>query len=820
MKHYPLPIQFRNHSRLFLRRIFAVMLCVMLLLSTASCKKKTMKKESERDIVEDDPFFETEINLLQFPIDENKELESLYVDSVHFLGEKILADYYIQYAFPEETDAQGYPADFAWGEYSKQGSALFSLQGEYLGDLPSDLSGTGCIAVDNDGNIATLSQSYNQQYEVDGMKIVIQDDSGKTVKEISLKMPPAADLFFVSNMQFLPDGKIAIQSTYAAPVYVYDQDGKFLFEIFSIDRGVAGEIFQQDGKYYAFSMPTDWFGTLDYYIHEIDMTTGEMKQGTKANGVADIATLTHGEDGVYSSTPNGISKYNPLTSEMEEIFDWNETDVNRRILYSVQSFPVNENEIHALAREFSDSFTQDKYYVLNLKRAKKNPHAGKKVLYVGGLDLSSGFYDYMYEYNADTSHDYRIEAFDYTYSFEDGTSLDEQFYTNITNRINLMMLSGEAPDILVNFAGYDQYANDAMLVDLNTYIDSGTGLDRSEYFDNIFRSMEVNGKLYYIPMSFSLEGYVVNTRYVDADTNWTFDDMDRAAEGLPEGVALIPPTESGDLLMRYMGSELTSYMDYANKKVNFNSEGMVHVFEEVKKYAAKEDLSDRTFLMGIAGASQYGGLKLYDTSSYDGMGSKPVVKLLDYLYNGLSAMIDASITDLNDYSLYLGILEGNGKFVGYPTQNGSGVLAMPGESMAIFAGSPYKDESWEVIRSFFSKEAQVSVTKGISRDLPLNTAAFDENMKEEEEKINRAYELYQKNLARNEVWGMILYPVEAGQIEELRELIGSVKCSYHTDAAVMGVILEEAPGYFEDTRSAEDVLKNIDNRALIIVQER
>ena len=805
----------------FPRKILAAALCFSLLLSASSCKKKTAQRMSERDILERDPFFESEVFEVKFPLDETKVLEYMSVEDIQILNDKVIANYIIQYEFPE-ADASGiYSEGIDWNAYSKQGTAMFSLEGEYLGDMKAfEGEFTECTAIDQDGNMAALMMTHNDRYEVDGMKVIFRDDSGNTIKEMPLAIPPNSGLNYVMMLQFLPDGKIALQSTYSTPVYVYDENGKYLYELSTMDRGICGEIFQQDGKFYAFTMPTDWFGTIDYYVHEIDLNTGEMKPGKKTDGIVDVSTLTYAEDGVYSSTPNGILKYNPVTAEMEEVFDWNQTDVNHSLLTSVKSYPVNENEMHAIARRFGEKFIDDTYYVINLKRAKKNPHAGKKILYVGGLGLTDGFYDYMYSYNADTSHECRIEAFDYSYSFEDGTSLDEQFYTNITNRINLMLISGEAPDILVNFAGYDQYANDAMLVDLNTYIDGTNGFNRSEYFDNIFRSMEVNGKLYYIPMSFALKGYMTNTQYLDVDTNWTFDDLDREAAALPDGMLLIPPTESTDLLKLFMGSDLTTYMDYANKKVNFNSEGMVRVFEEVKKYSAKEDLSDRNFMMGVSSTSSYGGLKIYDLSDFSFFDTKPVFKICDYLHNGTSAMISVDVDDLNDYSLYQGLVEGKGKLVGYPTLKGNGILAQPGESMAIFAGSPYKDQAWEVIRSFFSEEAQMDITMGTGRGFPLRISAFDKKMESEVEKIGKGYEAFQKDLAKGMVFETILYPVEDGQVEELRAIIDNVKCSYHTDEAVMSVILEEAPGYFQDSRSAEDVLKNIDNRALLIVQER
>jgi len=791
------------------------MLCLALLPVVSSCKKKTREKGS-RDILADDPFYETEVYELKFPIDTTKKVEYRSVDDIRFMGDKILANYSIQYEYPEV-----YSEDIKWEDYSKQGTAMFSLQGEYLGEAALGTVGeVDCAAMDNDGNLATLEMIHNDEYEITGMKIVYRDDAGKARKELPLEMPVSAEITYVSFMQFLPDGKIALQPSYAAPVYVFNENGKYLFSIFAISRGLCGEIFMQNGKYYAFSMPTDWFGTIDYLIHEIDMNTGVMSPGKKVSGVFDVSMLTYGEDGVYVSSPNGISKCDPTTGELQVLFDWNQTDVNRSILSSVRSKPVNENEIRAIARKYSNNFIDDTYYVVNLKRAKKNPHAGKKILYVGGIGLTSGFYDYMYTYNADTSHEYRIEATDYSYSAETGGALDEHFATNVTNRINLMMISGEAPDILVNFAGFDQYASDAMLVDLNTYIDGAQALARGDYFDNIFRSMEVNGKLYFMPLNFQLEGFMTNTKYLDADTNWTFDDLDRAAAKLPEGTLLLPPTESEDLLRMILCSDMTAYLDYSKKKVNFNSKEMVRVFEEVKKYATKEDLSDRNFLSGVVGTSNYGGLKVYDTAETPGLGNKPVVKLADYLKNGQSAMISVRISDLNDYSLYQGLVEGNGKFIGYPTLTGSGVRAQSLESLAIYAGSPYKDEAWEVIRSFFTSEAQLAVTSESDKGFPLLRSAFDEEAKAEKEKIDVAYEAYLKDAALNDVWGTIVYPVQDGQIDDLRAIIENVRCSYHTDEAVMDVILEEAPGYFKDARSAEEVLKNIDNRAQKIVQER
>ena len=56
--------------------------------------------------------------------------------------------------------------------------------------------------------------------------------------------------------------------------------------------------------------------------------------------------------------------------------------------------------------------------------------------------------------------------------------------------------------------------------------------------------------------------------------------------------------------------------------------------------------------------------------------------------------------------------------------------------------------------------------------------------------------------------------------EELTEIVESVRFCIHKDDAVMDIIRDESAGYFLGSRTAEDVLKIVDNRARQVVQER
>ena len=67
---------------------------------------------------------------------------------------------------------------------------------------------------------------------------------------------------------------------------------------------------------------------------------------------------------------------------------------------------------------------------------------------------------------------------------------------------------------------------------------------------------------------------------------------------------------------------------------------------------------------------------------------------------------------------------------------------------------------------------------------------------------------------------IVYFPADEGMPGELRELVENVRFSAHVNMSAMGIIQEEAAAYFQDSRSAEDVLRNIDNRANQLVQEQ
>ena len=182
-------------------------------------------------------------------------------------------------------------------------------------------------------------------------------------------------------------------------------------------------------------------------------------------------------------------------------------------------------------------------------------------------------------------------------------------------------------------------------------------------------------------------------------------------------------------------------------------------------------------------------------------------------------MSSVLVSNVLDYHLYTPVVAGEGKLLGYPSMDGKGVIASPGLSLSIVANSQYKDEAWEVIKAFFGEEAQVEMSEDETA-LPVLRSAFEKIGKETMERIDRVYQVYLENRDSLYYYGGEYFPCDPNLVGELTELIESVRYTNHQDEALMNILLEETGGYFSGSRSAEDVLKNVDNRAKQIVQEQ
>ena len=134
--------------------------------------------------------------------------------------------------------------------------------------------------------------------------------------------------------------------------------------------------------------------------------------------------------------------------------------------------------------------------------------------------MNGTLYDAIIKYN-EISSDYHIEFSDRyimnAYSdFGDINSSDEYDSAllgangKLSDALAMDIMNGEGPDILMNTSRLGQLNNDNFLIDLSVYTQE---LDSSKYYTNIINGAKTDGKLYQIPISYTIEGIQTSPEY-------------------------------------------------------------------------------------------------------------------------------------------------------------------------------------------------------------------------------------------------------------------------------------------------------------------
>jgi len=805
-----------------IKSVLSFALILTMALPVAACGKKggsggSGKKEKKKVISESDPYFEVTEREVKLDFDKTKEVESSTLNNCCIVGDTIVANYFVYYKMPADVEKKLEKIDTcdpkAWDEYMKVYNEYYD-SGMLL--MNKDLEVTGKIKFENssmtnffpgpNGEITGIFTEYSQQKCTEENTVVSFSAQGEKLKEIKLD-PSIQDLWNV-KVYFLDNENMIIPAY--GTIYLLDKDGKKLKEI--KDEDFTGSLFVQNGKYYSYVQKwnTD-YTDMKCSLKEIDLDSFSYKDEKQVEYINEYAVFS-GPDGLYRMDSDTIGTFDLFSKDSKELLDWNDVDYNYLDLMPNEVHIFNEDEIcffrteSHFARNKAES--ESTTYFITLKRAEKNPHAGKSVIEMGSANTpDSEMMDYIVAYNKDPNHKSRIRVHNYSNDIDFSADSYEKNMSNVVNTLYLDMLSASGPDILLDFSGMTQFNTDRILLDLNTMIDGANGLSRDQYFDNVFRAFEDNGKLFQIPVHFNVEGFLGNKDVVGDRSGWTYDEFDQIMSNLPNKMMAFDGETKSGLLYQSLLANLTDFIDYNTKKVEFDGAGFKKLLEICKKYGG-DDVSD-DFLSSAVSSKMDPGPGM---GGYDG----------DKFENDLIALERVSVANLTGYAEAMQRRKGKVTFIGVPSEKQSGLLAYSGMTLAISAASEHKEEAWDFIRFLFEEEQQTKLTRE-NYCMPMSKSAFDGNVKAE----IASYEEDKKRFKENpeefyDIDGNDPYTLDMSDnsVQALKDLISKITSKFNEDPAVTAVINEEVPAFFQNQRSADDVCKIIQNKVNTIVNER
>ena len=200
-------------------------------------------------------------------------------------------------------------------------------------------------------------------------------------------------------------------------------------------------------------------------------------------------------------------------SEKQEkkILDYNFTGISYTDSRDSQLVSANENQV--IVVNTIDAVP----HLHSLNKSSSNPHIGKRVIKcayfqeVNSLAAKAvqRFNDSSNEYYAIIIDDYRFWNFvnDDALS-EDATREFNRARGEASTTLMADIVSGKGPDVLLDGSDYMEIQSPKYLVDLKGKIDE-LNLNKDEYFLHVFEMAELEGKEYFLPLQFSLSGFLL-----------------------------------------------------------------------------------------------------------------------------------------------------------------------------------------------------------------------------------------------------------------------------------------------------------------------
>ena len=795
------------------KRILAYLLTLCLTLPSLSCRKSTKPKQPV--VKENDPYFLSSVSNIRIDPGE-KDFQYFWQSDETIIGNSVVSSYEILHEYPGDLQER-----------------LLHLEAPDLKDL-ADLTRMvqkcyerGLVIFDFDGNpLSKIELPFNSD-----VRKLSQGRDGEIlcfVEHIDFDTMRTQNEVLFYSMEGLLTGSVKIpEEAVASPETILDtKDGKIVLgefgriDIISEKGELLGSIEQEDlngsvvesgDKLYAMKHVTsedETGGSLTFC--ELDLSSCTLKDGSRKIDTVISDVVSGGDGKCYSIDGNGIRRIDPESGKLEEVLNWNSTDVNYSG-YDPDSFRIiSEDKIAFLRTDYeTDKVTGGvigRIKVASLSREEKNPHAGKKYIEMGTIGMpSDDLLDYIVRYNTTDGNTSRIRVRDYSTELApDIPYLKQQ--TILSDKVYKDMLAGTGPDILVDFSCFSQFNSEDVLIDLNKYVDGADGLNREEYFDNVLSAFENKGKLFQIPVCFDIRGLLGNRKMTGERSGWTYSEFQGIVDTFPEDVTVIEEMEYNVLLERLLTDAMMSFVDYTKKDVYFDGDEFSQLLKIVKQYGVdhveKEDVPTAKELPVI--------------DEPQDMKNDPETRMNE----GKLALMSTEVYNLYQYADNRSVLRGNAIYLGMPSPDGTGVSAMPALTLAISAFSGCQDEAWAFIRRLFDEDSQYLYTSSLG-SIPLHRKAFDRINEDAIAENQMLIEQFaQDQFVIDSRMSANLVRIKSSDAVGFKSLIENASTIMSTDPAVLQIIEEEADAYFHDRKSLEEVCSVIQERTYAIVHER
>ena len=280
----------------------------------------------------------------------------------------------------------------------------------------------------------------------------------------------------------------------------------------------------------------------------------------------------------------------------------------------------------------------------------KAPSDGKVKLVLGTIGTNDVQEKKVQRFN-DNNSQYYIEVRNYAGEGVERQKLTDSSLEAARTLFSAEVAAGRTPDIWDSSLPIDLYARKGVLEDLWPYINSDPEIDREKLFSRVLDCASVDGKLYNVFSTFSIQTAAISKELWGDRDGWTLEELLECRRKLPEdGTIFGYGVGDTGTLRELLRQDLNYWVDWSSGTCRFDSSEFKELLEvckdegpeipweerdEDKTVAALDGTDLREGRQLMVSAYMEGGMAL---TKYDTMfaGPERLADRLGYLYdNGL-----------------------------------------------------------------------------------------------------------------------------------------------------------------------------------------
>ena len=482
---------------------------------------------------------------------------------------------------------------------------------------------------------------------------------------------------------------------------------------------------------------------------------------------------------------NGIYRINYDNRSLDPVFLYTNSNANMYELGNFTPVLVTEDQVIMSGSAYTPMTDTDSPAISKIcvfDRADTNPNAGKTIIDAASVQAYSyALCNAVCEFN-ESNPDYFIKLnTDYYALIDAENSESEAEALDLGNQLAIDIMSGTGPDIIINGQQFGMLNDDDYLLDLSSFVSENFGSD--SYFTNVFdAASEDDGKLYQIPLSFTIRGIVTDSSNVDAgQVGFTFDQYGEFVSGPCNGT---DPIGKGRL--DFFINSLNCMWD------QFIADGTVTC--DTEAFRALADFAN-TSVNDILEDSE-GGEIIYDEQA-------------------------ASVTTVDNVVSYFNAVgDGNHVLLGIPTYDGRGPIMQGADSIAISAQSDTVEGCKVFVTSLLGESSQEIYA--LQAGIPVNRVAFETAgttyIRRQNAQIQRMIDSESESWIREN--GINTTLMDEAVIGQLTGVIEDLTGWYSNDGSINSIIREEMPAFFEGQKTLDQIIPVMEDRIQTILNER